>query len=283
MTRVCAKSSPVSSSKQSRVTRHLTTANSNMLIFCVTGENCKRGEEPNLKELGRGPKAYMKTKRNGSKCRMDELCRFVGNYVAPSEGVKQIEKRLKARKGASYVPHVMTAEHVTYAVWSLENHKEAWKLLVMKEGLGEEERTKARNWKRLSGAERDKYTPKKTKYTSGEGEKRVYGRSLMSRAGKRRFDEIKKNWEAGLNDEETRSSFVKEWKVWTKKNHKCRGHERVEEEAEEGDGDSEGMDGEERLQAPEIAMPGDEGYSGNYRDAMMEDFGGGLPNIDQHC
>ena len=43
------------------------------------------------------------------------------------------------------------------------------------------------------------------------------------------------------------------------------------------------MDGEERLQAPEIAMPGDEGYSGNYRDAMMEDFGGGLPNVDQHC
>ena len=103
----------------------------------------------------------------------------------------------------------------------------------------------------------------------------------MSHTGRQRFDEIKKNWEAGLNNKETKTCLVKAWKLWTAKNLKCRGYERGEEEAKEDNENNKDMDNKEGTGAPEMAMPEEEGYSGGYHDLMMEDFGGGLPNIGQ--
>ena len=62
----------------------------------------------------------MKTSRKD--CELNELCKFLLSHVAGSDGVRRIERTLKVNKGASYFPNMMTLGHVTYVVWTMENH-----------------------------------------------------------------------------------------------------------------------------------------------------------------
>ena len=78
------------------------------------------------------------------------------------------------------------------------------------ETLEEDERLKARDYKKLPQDEREKYAPKKTRYTSGEGTKREYGKSLVSNKGKKRFEEIKRNWRVAWEDEGIKEALTEE-------------------------------------------------------------------------
>ena len=60
------------------------------------------------------------------------------------------------------------------------------------EDLKDDEKIKAKSYKTLPHDERTIHAPKKTRYTSGEGTKREYGKLLVSYRGKKRFEEIKK-------------------------------------------------------------------------------------------
>ena len=97
--------------------------------------------------MGRGPKAYVKTTRR--ECKLNELCKFLMAHVAGSDGIRRIERTLKVNKGASYFPNVMALEHITYVVWTIENHFDQWQHKLWIETLDEDKRLKARNYKKL--------------------------------------------------------------------------------------------------------------------------------------
>ena len=67
-----------------------------------------------------------------------------------------------------------------------------------------------------------------------------------------------KNQEEGLNNEKIRTKLAEEWSgesgQWAAKNKKCRGYERVEEEAEEGDDANEDEDKKEGVESQGIVM-----------------------------
>ena len=209
--------------------------------------------EPDCKKLGRGPRAYVKTTKR--ECGLNELCKFLVTHVAGSDGVRRIERILKTNKGASYFPDVMTLEHVTYVVWTMENHIDQWRHKLWIETLEEDERLKARDYKNLPQDERVKYAPKKTKYTSGEGTKREYGKTLVSNKGKKRFEEIKKNWKVAWEDEGIRAALTEEWKKIAAKYNRCQGYSgKKTDEAEGVDGEEEGREEEELV--PVIDLQG---------------------------
>ena len=91
-----------------------------MLLVTNAQKKWRQGEDPDYKKLRRGPRAYVKTTRR--ECELNELCKFLLAHVAGSDGIRRIERTLKVNKGASYFPNVMALEHITYVVWTLENH-----------------------------------------------------------------------------------------------------------------------------------------------------------------
>ena len=197
-------------------------------------------------------------KMSSKECDLNELCKFLLSHVAVRDDVRRIERILKVNKGASYFPNMMTLEHVSYVVRIMENHFDQWKhkLWLWIETLGEDERLKARDYKKLPQGERSKYAPNKTRYTSGEGSKREHGKSLVSDKSKKRSDEIKNNWKIVWEDESIRTALTKEWKKIAGKYNRCQGYERTEntggEEVAVGGGEGEG---EEEL-VPEIDLHG---------------------------
>ena len=98
-------------------------------------------------------------------CELNKLCKLPLWYVAGSDGVKKIKKTLKANKGASYFPNVMTLEHVTYVVWTTQNHADQWKHKLWIETLKDGEKIKAKDYKTLPQDERSKYAPEKPRGT----------------------------------------------------------------------------------------------------------------------
>ena len=199
----------------------------------------------------------MKTRSKESE--LNELCKFLLSHVAGSDGVRRIERFLKVNKGASYFPNMMTLEHVTYVVWTMENHFDQWKHKLWIETLDEDEMLKARDYKKLPQDERAMYAPKKTRYTSGEGTKREYGKSLVSDKGKKRFEEIKKNWRVAWEDEGIRTALTKEWKTVAAKYNRCQGYDMRSENAGVGGGGGEEGDGEgeeEKKLVPDIDLRG---------------------------
>ena len=83
-------------------------------------------------------------KMSSKECDLNELCKFLLSHVAASDGVRRIERTLKVNKGASCFPNMMTLEHVSYVVWTMENNFNQWKHKLWIETLGEDERLKAR-------------------------------------------------------------------------------------------------------------------------------------------
>ena len=150
---------------------------------------------------------------------------------------------------------MMTLEHVSYVVWTLENHFDQWKHALWIETLKDDEKIKAKTYKRLENGEWEKYAPKKPRYTSGAGTKREYGRSLVSDKGKKRFAVIKKNWKVAWEDESIRAALTEEWRKCAAKNKMYQGLERTEDA--EGKGASGGGGGEEEEEVPEIDLHGD--------------------------
>ena len=117
-----------------------------------------------------------------------------GTYVAGSDCVRKFEGTLKVDKGASYFPNMTTLQHVTYVVWTMENHLDQWKHKLWIDALENDEKIKARDYKRLQQCKKAKYAPKKLRYTSSEVTKREYGKSLVlvSDKDKKIFQEIKR-------------------------------------------------------------------------------------------
>ena len=197
------------------------------------------------------------------KCELEKLCKFILWYVAGSDGVRRITKTLMANKGTSYFPNMMTLTHVTYVVWTIENHLDKWRQILWIENLKDDDKLKAKSYKTLPPGEREKYAPKKTRYTSGEGAKRQYGKSLVSDKGKRRYEEIKKHWKVAWEDKRIRTKLTEERKKVAAKNKMCSGYERSEDTGGEEAGEAEGEEEGEGDLAPEIALHGD-----SYDDVM---------------
>ena len=122
-------------------------------------------------------------KTNRKECELNKLCNFLLHYVAGSGGRRKVERTLKANKREYYFPNMMSLEHVTYIVPTLENHFDQWKHALWIETLKDNKKIKAKDYKRLEQGKWEKYAPKKPRYTFGAGTKREYGKSLVSDKG----------------------------------------------------------------------------------------------------
>ena len=124
---------------------------------------------------------------------------YIANYLAKSEGDKEVQKKLENNKGMDYFPGLTTLDHVTYTVFSYYNHYPNWTQSCFIESLSEEELLEAKNYKEL-GDEGKKYAPRQARYTQGVKVKREFGVKVMSPEGGDKYREIATNWASALGN-----------------------------------------------------------------------------------
>ena len=124
----------------------------------------------------------------------NDMYDFIGNYIARSEGVKQIAKALKENKGWTYTNNMMTVYQVMYAICSVGNYAPVWERdTVMREMDNEEERMKYKNNGDLIPEEQEKYAPKETRFIFRKKIKKEYGVVARSKEGKALYTSTRAN------------------------------------------------------------------------------------------
>ena len=103
------------------------------------------------------------------------ITRFLANYVSKLYGKNHIRDKLKNNKGMSFLD-ILTMSDVAYVVTVLWNNLDYWLQLIELDALPQIERDKylVKNRHKLPKNEWEKYTKKKTRFTSSGGRKKGY-------------------------------------------------------------------------------------------------------------
>jgi len=211
------------------------------------------GKTLDLDRLGKGPKAFLKSR--GRACKLRVLAEFLYDYVTRVEGRKKILKLLEKEKGAAYVPNLFVPTRAAYVVWKLEDMKPRWDRAFWLKTLTGDDLEMYRNRDTLPAEEKARFRTLPPVYTSGEGIKRERGKDLRSEECKARLEELNRLWTEGMGDVGCRNALAKVWKELTIQTRKLRAYELVEEEkVQELMGEGRGGEGDDGG-APEIVLP----------------------------
>ena len=229
---------------------------------------------PDTMKLIEGPVAFrmslndVNSDEDVDKQGIEALCHFIGMYVGGTYGVQKITKWLKDNKGKSFLD-LMTVDDVAWCVVLVENHVEGWERDMLKARSADDEKEKYKNYRDIvDEEERAKYAPRPSRYSSGDGIKREFGKEIWSEEGHQVFQEVKKNWSEALSDKNTWLWMVKGWDEWVEHSGFCR-HWRLKESGKRR-GIAEDVEEEEQV-ACTFLLPGDEGFV----DGKIQEWGGG--------
>ena len=159
------------------------------------------------------------------------------------------------------MPAMVAPDHLCYYIFTYVNHHSSWSRSSYIASLPQAERHKADHYQELGQEERSNYAPMVARYTQGVGIKRQFGMTVMSRKGEEKYQEIMTNWVRALSDPVTREAVEEGWREWTI-THKA--YQALEMRERQGEVEEVVAEVERGEAAPEILMPGDEGYGGGW-------------------
>ena len=83
---------------------------------------------------------------------------------------------------------------MAWCVVLVVNHEEGWERDMLKARSADDEKEKYKNYQDIvDEEERAKYAPRPSRYSSGDGVKREFGKEIWNEEGHRVFQDVKKN------------------------------------------------------------------------------------------
>ena len=195
--------------------------------------------------------------------RLNELMDFLMGFVAKSEGQNRIKDLMKKNRGASYVPHLIKASQPAHVMFVILNLQAQWKHKLWLKRLTGDELTKYNDKASWTKVEEEKFAAPPRLYTAGESTKKMLGKDLRNKLGRRMMEKLERAWKEGFKDKECRRVIGAAWDEWTIKKQKFWCKERVKSRGEEVRSDN----------IPRIELSGDAEY--------MDDDDNDMPGLPE--
>ena len=133
-------------------------------------------------------------------------------------GATKIGRTLKENKGKTLLDMV-TSALFSYGITTLENHQSKWRQDEEVSRLEcAVERGKYKTHKKLPNqVDREKYAPKERKYTTGKGQKLIFGETASSKDGQESFCRVREMYETILEEDEMWGWMHEGWEKYSAK------------------------------------------------------------------